>query len=94
MRDAQNLTQKHVVKAESITEQPFINAKKQVFGMLYEVTGNAASQTQFYLTDSLHHFVTGAVYFRAKPSYDSLLPASQYLKDDIVRLIESFNWVN
>lgn len=92
LRDAQNLTQKHVVKAESITEQPFVNMEKHVFGMLYEVRGNAASLTQFYLTDSVHHFLTGSVYFRAQPNYDSLLPASTYLRNDVLQLVESLQW--
>lgn len=92
LRDAQNLTQKHVVKAESITEQPFVNKAQNVFGMLYEVSGNAASLTQFYLTDSLQHFLTGSVYFRVQPNYDSLLPAAAYLKNDVVRLVESLQW--
>jgi len=92
LRDAQNLTQKHVVKAESISEQPYINPEKNVYGMLYQVTGEAASQTQFYLTDSLHHFFTGSVYFRAKPNYDSILPASDYLRKDVIKLMESFEW--
>ncbi|MDT8414394.1 MAG: gliding motility lipoprotein GldD [Flavobacteriaceae bacterium] len=92
LRDAQNLTQKHVVKAESISEQPYINPAKKVYGMLYHVTGEAASQTQFYLTDSLHHFFTGSVYFRARPNYDSILPASEYLRKDVIRLMESFEW--
>jgi gliding motility-associated lipoprotein GldD len=92
LRDAQNLTQKHVVKAESISEQPFLNPSKKVYGMLYHVTGEAASQTQFYLTDSLHHFFTGSVYFNVTPNYDSILPASEYLRKDVIRLMESFEW--
>lgn len=92
LRDAQNFTQKHVVKAESITEQVFLNHENRVFGMLYEVTGNAASQVQFYLTDSLRHFVVGSVYFEARPNYDSILPAAAYLTKDVKKLMETFRW--
>lgn len=92
LRDAQNFTQKHVIKAESISEQLFVNSKNRVFGMLYEVTGNAASQTQFYLTDSVWNFVVGSVYFEARPNYDSILPAAVYLAKDIKTLMESFRW--
>ncbi|PKP40770.1 MAG: gliding motility lipoprotein GldD [Bacteroidetes bacterium HGW-Bacteroidetes-13] len=92
LRDAQNFTQKHVVKAESISEQVFVNSENRVFGMLYEVTGNAASQTQFYLTDSIHHFVIGSVYFEARPNYDSILPAAAYLAKDVKTLMETFRW--
>lgn len=92
--DAQNMTQKHTQKADAITEQPYINNKDRVYGMFYEVGGNAASQSQFYATDSTKHFVTGSLYFYAKPNYDSLLPAASYLKRDIQHLMESIKWNN
>ena len=77
--DAQKLSYEHVVKADNIVEQPFINQEDGVYGMFYEVSGNAASQSQFYVTDSTDHFVTGSLYFYAKPNYDSILPAAMYL---------------
>ena len=90
--DAQNITQKHTQKADEIIEQPFIDVKNRVFGMLYEVGGNAASQSQFYVTDSINHFVTGSLYFYAKPNYDSILPAANYLKKDIQHIMETIKW--
>ncbi|TRZ45803.1 gliding motility lipoprotein GldD [Robertkochia solimangrovi] len=92
LRDAQKLTYEHVVKADNITEQPFINDDKGVYGMFYMVRGNAASQSQFYLTDSTRNFVTGSLYFSSKPNYDSIMPAAAYLEDDIRHLMESFTW--
>lgn len=92
LRDAQNLTQKHTIKADEIIEQPYLNAENKVFGMFYEVGGNAASQSQFYVTDSLSHFVTGSLYFYAKPNYDSILPAAYYLRNDIRHIMETINW--
>jgi len=90
--DAQNITQKHAQKADEIIEQPFINLKNRVFGMLYEVGGNAASQSQFYATDSINHFVTGSLYFNTKPNYDSILPAANYLEKDIQHIMETIKW--
>lgn len=92
IKDAQNLTQKHTMKADEIVEQPFINEEKRVFGMFYEVGGNAASQSQFYATDSINHFLSGSLYFYAKPNYDSIYPAAVYLKKDIKRIMESLKW--
>ena len=92
LMDAQRLSYEHVVKADNIIEQPFINADDKVFGMFYEVTGNAASQSQFYVTDSINHFVTGSLYFYAKPNYDSIYPAAVYLQKDIRRIMESLSW--
>ncbi len=92
LTDAQKLSYEHVVKADNILEQPFVNSEDKVFGMFYEVQGNAASQAQFYVTDSVNHFVTGAAYFYAKPNYDSILPAAHYLQQDIRRIMETIRW--
>jgi gliding motility-associated lipoprotein GldD len=92
IRDAQNLTQKHVIKADEIVELPYLNNEREVFGMFYEVGGNAASQSQFYVTDSTKHFLSGSLYFYAKPNYDSIYPAAVYLKNDIQHIMESLRW--
>ena len=92
LADAQKLSYEHVVKADNITEQPFVNEKDGVYGMFYEVLGDAASQAQFYVTDSTQHFVTGSLYFRAKPNYDSIYPAAIYLQKDIRKIMESLRW--
>ncbi|MDN3676027.1 gliding motility lipoprotein GldD [Flavobacterium paronense] len=92
LRDAQKLTYEHVIKADDILEQPFINADKKVYGMFYRVDGNAATNAQFYATDSIKHFVTGSVYFYAKPKFDSIMPAADYVKNDMQRLLETIKW--
>ena len=90
--DAQKLTYEHVVKADGIAPKEYVNTEENVYGMFYEVSGNAASQSQFYVTDSTNHFVTGSLYFYAKPNYDSILPAAIYLQKDIRRIMESLQW--
>ena len=92
LRDAQKLTYEHVIKADDILEQPYINPDKKVYGMFYRVNGNVATNGQFYATDSIRHFVTGSVYFYAKPKYDSIMPAASYVKDDMQRLMETIKW--
>lgn len=92
LRDAQKLTYEHVIKADNISEQPYINEERKAYGMFYEVGGNAASQSQFYLTDSTKHFLVGSVYFYAKPNFDSVLPAAHYVKNDLRMLMESLEW--
>lgn len=92
LSDAQKFAYEHVVKADAILEQPYINPEKKVYGMFYEVKGDAASQAQFYVTDSTNHFVTGSLYFYSKPNYDSIYPAAVYLQEDIRKLMESFQW--
>ncbi|MEJ2112199.1 MAG: gliding motility lipoprotein GldD [Flavobacteriaceae bacterium] len=92
LKDAQNFTQKHTIKADEIIEQLYENDKRKVYGMFYEVGGNAASQSQFYVTDSIKHFLTGSLYFYAKPNYDSILPAANYLQKDIKHIMETLEW--
>lgn len=92
LADAQKRTYQHTLKADAITEQPYLNQERRVYGMLYQVAGNAASHYQFYVTDSLEHFLTGALYFYAKPNYDSVYPAALYLEKDIRRIMETLRW--
>jgi gliding motility-associated lipoprotein GldD len=92
LRDAQKLTYEHVIKADDILEQPFLNKDNKVYGMFYDVDGNAATNAQFYVTDSIKHFVTGSVYFYAKPNFDSIMPATNYIKNDMKTLMETMKW--
>ena len=85
-------TKNHAKVAHEITEQKFENFRTNVFGKMYELTGPVASQCQFYVTDSSQHFLTGALYFKVKPNYDSILPAVRYLQKDMIRLVESLEW--
>jgi gliding motility-associated lipoprotein GldD len=90
--DAQKLPLSHEIKADAILSTTYINPEHKTYGLFYEVEGNAASQAQFYLTDSINHFLTGSIYFKAKPNYDSILPASEYLKKDMRKIMESLEW--
>lgn len=92
LRDAQKLVDEHNRKANSIPEQPFINPDHKVYGMFYMINGNAASQAEFYATDSINHFLNGALYFDAKPNFDSIYPAVVYLREDIRKLMETITW--
>ncbi len=94
LNEAEKLVFKHTVKAEQIIPKDFVNNKKRVFGSMYEITGNAASQIQFHVTDSTKNFIKGSLYFYVKPNYDSILPAVVYIKEDVLRLIETLEWKN
>ena len=92
LNDAYKLPSKHLQKAEEIPERLFINDENNVYGTLFTVVGDAASQMQFFATDSTKHFLVGALYFYSKPNYDSLLPAIDYLQKDIIHLRETLAW--
>ena len=84
----------HTKIAQKVSEKQFISKEKRVFGSLYELTGPVASTAQFFVTDSINHFLTGSLFFKIKPNYDSILPAANYAKKDIIRLMESLKWKN
>ena len=92
--DAERLSYEHAVKADGIHPQVFSNPESNVHGVLFEVVGNAASQSQFFATDSTNHFITGSAYFYVKPNYDSIYPAAAYLKEDIGKIMETLKWKN
>ena len=92
LTEAEKLVFKHAIKAEQIIPKDFINSNRRTFGSLYEITGNAASHLQFHVTDSTNNFIKGALYFYAKPNYDSILPAVAYIKQDVLELVESLEW--
>jgi len=93
LEDARHLVNKHIPKANAITQQVFINDSAHVYGLVFEIRGSeAASSYQFYLTDSISGFVRGALYFNIIPNNDSLEPVIDYLKKDIQHMISTFRW--
>ena len=92
LNDAYKLPYKHIVKAIEIPERIFINKNEKVYGTLFSVIGNAASQFQFFLTDSSSNFLVGSLYFYSKPNYDSLYPAIKYIEKDISHLFNTLKW--
>lgn len=86
------LTYRHTQKAEYIREVPIQDSTRKLWGVLYMVGGDAASNIQFYLTDYEQWFVRGALYIRATPNEDSLLPVIRFLQADLDTLLASFQW--
>jgi len=92
--DTRELAYKHTIKADAINPKNWNNEEKHVYGILYDIKGDVASQIQFYLTDSTRHFLRGAFYFNCVPNKDSLAPSLKFLRKDIDRMIETFEWKN
>lgn len=93
LEDSRTLAMKHIPKANAIENKQYENPEKRVFGLTYNISGTeAASPYQFYLTDSINHFVRGALYFNTIPNNDSLAPVIEFIEQDIQHLIESFEW--
>lgn len=91
VEDAHKMSYKHTRKAEYINEVKIENANG-VGGLLYDVGGDAASNVQFFLTDSDTHFIRGALYFNNTPNTDSMAPVVSFVKDDLKQLLKTFRW--
>ena len=94
LQDTYTLASKHQVKASGIEEHLIAKDSNKVYGLIYEIKGNAASSIQFFLTDSTHHFLRGALYFNAVPNTDSIAPVLDFVWKDIYQMIATFKWKN
>jgi len=92
LEDTRKIVYKHSIRADGIGEKVYNHPEKNVHGILYDLKGNTASSVQFVLTDSLHHFFRGALYFNNVPNKDSIAPMSNYIREDVIRIMESFEW--
>jgi gliding motility-associated lipoprotein GldD len=91
--DAYKMTYKHTYKATSI-EDSIIRTPSGVTGVFFNVGGNAATSKQFFVTDSVKHFLRGALYFDTTPNEDSLAIVNQFLQEDMQHIINTLRWKN
>lgn len=80
----------HHEKWDYMKEQAFEGPSGAI--MLYTIGGNSASRYQFTATDSVKHFMRGALYFDVTPNADSLQPATDFLEKDIEHMLASLHW--
>jgi gliding motility-associated lipoprotein GldD len=85
------LTYKHTYKASSIDDSAFTTATG-IEGIYFKIGGNAATANQFLVTDSIKHFLRGALYFDAAPNEDSLGIVNHFLQEDMKHLINTLKW--
>ena len=92
VNDAFQLSYKqHTYKASAIESQEIITPSK-IHGMYFTLAGNTATANQFFLTDSVKHFLRGALYFSATPNEDSISIVNDFLKKDLEYLINTLKW--
>ncbi|MCX7651149.1 MAG: hypothetical protein N2050_11445 [Flavobacteriales bacterium] len=93
IEDSRTLAYKHLTKATGIREQEVSDPKARVFGKIYYIDGDVASACQFYLTDSVRHFLRGSLYFDLHTDPDSVAPVRQFLIQDIHTVTETLQWL-
>lgn len=92
VKESEKMVYEHTIKATAIDTKSFSYPERQVFGNFYELKGPTASNLQFFVTDSTKHYITANLYFNSRPKPDSLAPAIDYIKKDLLHMIETFQW--
>ena len=92
INDAFKLSYKqHTYKASAIEDSAIVTPNN-IHGMYFTLSGNTATANQFFLTDSTRHFLRGALYFAATPNEDSIGIVNDFLKKDLLHLINTLQW--
>ena len=91
VRDAYKLASKHQIRATSQKEN-IVNFKNGRQAVVIEIEGEVPSHYQFYTTDTLNHYLRGAVYLKEATLNDSLQPVVDYLKTDARHILETIKW--
>lgn len=90
--DALDFVYRNASFANAIPEKDYMHPEAQVYGVLFDLEGNTASSCQFFVTDSTTHFFRASVYCNCPPNADSLAPVYEYLRTDVIQMVESFEW--
>lgn len=90
--DALEFVYRNASFATAIPEQDYAHPEASVYGVLFDLEGNTASSCQFFVTDSTRHFFRASVYCNCPPNADSLAPVYNYLRTDIIKMVETFEW--
>jgi gliding motility-associated lipoprotein GldD len=91
-RDFSLTLETHSKKSNGIFIREYEDLNNRVYAKIFELRGDVASPIQFYLTDSTSNFINGSLNLKFKSKYDSIFPTIQYVKNDILVLVESLNW--
>ncbi|CAG5006994.1 hypothetical protein DYBT9275_03942 [Dyadobacter sp. CECT 9275] len=91
INDSYKLAGKHQIRASSIQEQKVLSKSGRT-AILFKIEGDVPSPYQFYTTDSTRHFIRGAIYFPTAIKNDSLAPVIEYVREDMVRLLNTLKW--
>lgn len=83
----------HYQKADDVEYSVVRDEDAHLWGQIYDIKGKeVATPFQFWLTDSTRHFVRATLYFNFTPNNDSLQPVIDYLREDALHYINTFEW--
>lgn len=94
VRDGFKMAYKQHVNMATGINDSMMHTPNGVEGIYFSLGGNTATANQFFLTDSTRHFLRGALYFDAAPNADSLGIVNDFLKKDLLHLINTLQWTD
>lgn len=89
--DAFKIVEEHNAKSE-YTEEALIENKNGVKGLMFNLTGPVASPINFFLTDTVNHFVRASLYFNSAVNPDSTKNVLDFVSKDIDKILSTFAW--
>lgn len=92
VRDGFKMAYKQHVDVSTGINDSVMQTPNGIEGIYFTLGGNTATANQFFLTDSVKHFLRGALYFNAAPNADSLGIVNDFLKLDLQHLINTLHW--
>lgn len=96
LEDNHRLVYSHVSMADGIRQTQYVNAENNVSGILFNIEGDVATPLQFYVTDSVSHFLRGSLYYESvvKIDADSVAPITEMISKDIQYMMETLLWTS
>lgn len=91
-KDAFEMADYHNKRANFIEELKINRLDADVDGFVFSIEGPAATPFQFYLTDKKEHFFRASLYFNTEVRPDSIAPIYEFVRQDMMRVIETFEW--
>ena len=91
INDAFKLATKHGSRASSIEE---VKGKTENGDgvMFYYLEGDIPTTFQYIVTDTVNHFFRAALYVPNSQKNDSLAPILNYVKEDMMHMLKTFDW--
>lgn len=91
LEEHRSLIYKHSKKASNIVNSPL--AHPNGYGNFYEVYGNVGTPAQVFFSDSTDtQIVMTSFYYNRSIQSDSLQPVSEFMKQELLKMVESIQW--
>ena len=91
INESYKLISKHKSKSSSITEKDIITLSGKR-ATIITIEGEVPTPFQFIITDSSKNFLRAALYFEKPIANDSISPVVEYIKKDMIHILNTLSW--